>query len=85
MRRNSRARLGVSLLLVAGALGLGATPSTAADTPAAAPSAIPAPSAYALDAAVERQLGAATAGTYLDAKTGNLVVTVTTDRAEEQA
>ncbi|ROV67508.1 S1 family peptidase, partial [Streptomyces globisporus] len=36
MRRNSRARLGVSLLLVAGALGLGAAPSTAAGTPAAA-------------------------------------------------
>ncbi|NEE33123.1 S1 family peptidase, partial [Streptomyces sp. SID7982] len=49
MRRNSRARIGVSLLLVAGALGLGAAPSTAADTPAAAPSAIPTPSAYALD------------------------------------
>ncbi|MBK3590631.1 alpha-lytic protease prodomain-containing protein, partial [Streptomyces sp. MBT57] len=45
----------------------------------------PAPSAYALDAAVERRLGAATAGTYLDRKTGELVVTVTTDRAEEQA
>ncbi|MET8499035.1 S1 family peptidase [Streptomyces microflavus] len=86
MRRNSRARLGVSLLLVAGALGLGATPSTAAPADApAAPSAIPAPSAYALDAAVERRLGAATAGTYLDRKTGELVVTVTTDRAEERA
>ncbi|NEE59368.1 S1 family peptidase, partial [Streptomyces sp. SID8455] len=59
MRRNSRARLGVSLLLVAGALGLGATPSTAAPADApVAPSAIPAPSAYALDAAVERRLGA---------------------------
>ncbi|MET7503741.1 S1 family peptidase, partial [Streptomyces microflavus] len=31
--------------------------------------------AYALDAAVERRLGAATAGTYLDRKTGELVVT----------
>ncbi|NEE24849.1 S1 family peptidase, partial [Streptomyces sp. SID7982] len=45
----------------------------------------PTPSAYALDAQVDRALGTATAGTYLDAKTGKLVVTVTTDRAEEQA
>ncbi|MEW1611056.1 MULTISPECIES: S1 family peptidase [unclassified Streptomyces] len=85
MRRNSRARLSLSLLLVAGALGLGATPATATDVHAAAPSAIPSASAYALDAEVERALGAGTAGTYLDRRTGDLVVTVTTDRAEEQA
>ncbi|MFF8436009.1 S1 family peptidase [Streptomyces bacillaris] len=87
MRRNSRARLSLSLLLVAGALGLGATPATAADVHSAAPTtaAIPSASAYALDAAVERTLGADTAGTYLDSRTGKLVVTVTTERAEEQA
>ncbi|MEI7034864.1 S1 family peptidase [Streptomyces pratensis] len=86
MRRNSRARLSVSLLLVAGALGLDAAPSAAAGAPSAdAAPAIPAPSAYALDAAVERDLGAETAGSYLDRGTGDLVVTVTTDRAEERA
>ena len=84
MRRTLRARIGVSLL-VGATLGLGATPAGAEPVPTASASAVPAPAAYALDATLERQLGAESAGTYLDAKTGGLVVTVTTDRAAEQA
>ncbi|QNE74762.1 trypsin-like serine protease [Streptomyces finlayi] len=82
MRRTLRARIGVSLL-VGATLGLGATPAGAEAVPAA--SATPAPAPYALDAALERQLGADSAGSYLDARTGGLVVTVTSDRAAEQA
>ncbi|MEV5687496.1 MULTISPECIES: S1 family peptidase [unclassified Streptomyces] len=87
MRRTTRARVGVSLLLVIGTLGLGATPSGAAPVPEPAPTALPAPTpaAYALDAALEQRLGAGSAGSYLDRRTGDLVVTVTTDRAAEQA
>ncbi|MFC9243321.1 S1 family peptidase [Streptomyces sp. NPDC057136] len=82
MRRTLRARIGVSLL-VGATLGLGATPAGAEAGPAV--SATPAPAAYALDATLERQLGADSAGSYLDAQTGGLVVTVTSDRAAEQA
>ncbi|GAA2999840.1 S1 family peptidase [Streptomyces fulvorobeus] len=80
MRRTLRTRVG-ACLLVGATLGLGATPAEA--VPAAG--ATPAPAAYALDATLERQLGADSAGSYLDARTGALVVTVTTDRAAEQA
>ncbi|MEE1757038.1 S1 family peptidase [Streptomyces sp. SP18CS02] len=74
MRRTLRARTGLSALLVAASLGLGATPAGAAD-----PVGI-----HALDSAVERQLGADSAGTYLDAATGRLIVTVTSDSAAER-
>lgn len=36
---------------------------------------------YALDASIDRTLGSRSAGSYLDAKTGKLVVTVTSDSA----
>ncbi|MFD9903171.1 S1 family peptidase [Streptomyces sp. NPDC059063] len=79
MRRTTCARLGLSALLVTGSLALGVTPAGAQGEPAPAPSRI-----NALNAQVERQLGADSAGTYLDRTTGKLVVTVTSDSAAER-
>ncbi|MFC5804810.1 S1 family peptidase [Streptomyces formicae] len=79
MRRTTRARTGLSALLVAGSLGLGAAPAGAAPEPT--PSPLP---LNALNTQVERQLGTDSAGTYLDRATGKLVVTVTTDAAAER-
>lgn len=80
MRRTTRARTGLSALLVAASLGLGATPAGASDAPLA-PRTADAAALHALDAAVERALGDDSAGTYVDAETGALVVTVTTEAA----
>ncbi|WP_418959305.1 S1 family peptidase [Streptomyces tritici] len=78
--RRARTRLAaLSALLVAGSLGLGAAPAGAAPTPAPAPESL-----HALDSAVERALGAESAGSYVDAATGRLVVTVTTGSAAER-
>ena len=77
----ARTRLAaLSALLVAGSLGLGAGPAGAAPTPAPEPANV-----NALDSAVDRALGDESAGTYLDAATGRLVVTVTSDAAAERA
>ncbi|MGW7415083.1 S1 family peptidase [Streptomyces sp. NPDC054863] len=65
----------LSTLLLLTSLGLGATPAGAEPTPAAAPS------LHAQDSAARAELGAESAGTYVDARTGGLVVTVTTERA----
>lgn len=76
MRRTIRARITLSAALVLstlGSLGLGATPAGAADPV----------NLYALDSAVERQLGADSAGTYLE--NGELIVTVTSEAAAERA
>ncbi|MFD5701193.1 S1 family peptidase [Streptomyces lasiicapitis] len=83
MRRTTCARLGLSALLVTGSLALGATPAGAQSEPAASPSSS-ASRVNALAAQVERQLGDDSAGTYLDRKTGNLVVTVTSDAAADR-
>ncbi|CAL9307680.1 S1 family peptidase [Streptomyces sp. SudanB25_2051] len=86
MRRTTRARTGLSALLVAASLGFAATPAGAADaplTPTPAPDA--AATLHALDATVERTLGDESAGTYVDAATGELVVTVTTEAAASKA
>ncbi|GHC68786.1 S1 family peptidase [Streptomyces flavofungini] len=79
MRRTTCARLGLSALLVTGSLALGVTPASAQSEPTPSASRL-----NALNAQVERQLGADSAGTYLDRKTGNLVVTVTSDDAAER-
>ncbi|MGA4864066.1 S1 family peptidase [Streptomyces lavendulocolor] len=84
MRRTTRARIALSAALVLATLGLGATPATG--TPSAATPAAPAastPTPYALDTAVERRLGAESAGTYLE--DGRLIATVTTRAAAERA
>ncbi|MFD3512126.1 S1 family peptidase [Streptomyces sp. NPDC058657] len=73
MRIRRHAALPALLLLAT--LGLGATPAGAEPTPAAAPS------LYARDSAARAELGADSAGTYVDAKTGALVVTVTSEQA----
>ncbi|MFD7228377.1 S1 family peptidase [Streptomyces sp. NPDC059881] len=79
MRRTIRARIGLSVLLVAGSLGLGAAPAAAAVEPTPAPLPL-----NALDVQVERQLGGDSAGTYQDRASGKLVVTVTTEAAAER-
>ncbi|EPH41103.1 S1 family peptidase [Streptomyces aurantiacus] len=83
MRRTTCARLGLSALLVTGSLALGVTPAGAQSEPASSPSSSPS-RVNALNAQVERQLGDDSAGTYLDRKTGKLVVTVTSDAAAER-
>lgn len=79
MRRTFYARLGLSALLVSGSLALGSTPAGAQSEPAPDPSAV-----NALDAQIERRLGDDSAGTYLDRRTGELIVTVTSDSAAER-
>ncbi|MEN8650723.1 S1 family peptidase [Streptomyces sp. 21So2-11] len=76
MRRTLRTHAALSALIVIGALGVGAAPA-GADSSAT-------PSPYALDSALTQRLGDDTAGTYLDRRTGDLVVTVTSDSAAEQ-
>ncbi|MFG3503895.1 S1 family peptidase [Streptomyces sp. NPDC047821] len=73
MRRTTRARVTLSAVLVLATVGLGATPAGAAD-----PAGL-----HALDSAVERQLGADSAGTYVE--NGELIVTVTSEAAAKRA
>ncbi|MFI5805362.1 S1 family peptidase [Streptomyces sp. NPDC051561] len=76
MRRTATA--GLSALLLLAGLGFGATPAGAESSPAPDP----APrDLYAQDARSRAELGAQSAGTYVDARTGALVVTVTTEEA----
>ncbi|MEU5974574.1 S1 family peptidase [Streptomyces sp. NPDC047315] len=91
MRRTLSARICLSVLLTLPLAGLGTTAASAAPPPTAvAPTPPPGPgvtastSQYALDAQLERSLGERTAGTYLDAETGELVVTVTDATAASQ-
>jgi streptogrisin D/glutamyl endopeptidase II len=78
MRRTVVARTTLcAALLLTTALGLGATPAGAEPTPAAL-------SLYAQDSTARAELGDESAGTYVDAQTGELVVTVTTRRAAEK-
>ncbi|GGT49151.1 S1 family peptidase [Streptomyces purpureus] len=79
-RPRTRLALAASALLAAGSLGVGAAPASATPTPTPDPTQV-----FAVDSAVERSLGAQSAGTYVDAATGKLVATVTTDTAAERA
>ncbi|MEV0444181.1 S1 family peptidase [Streptomyces spectabilis] len=81
MRRTTCARLVLSALLVTGSLAVGALPAGAQSEP---PSPSPA-QLNALDAKVQRQLGDDSAGTYVDRRTGKLIVTVTSEAAAERA
>ncbi|MFJ8644884.1 S1 family peptidase [Streptomyces sp. NPDC093546] len=72
-RRTTRARIALSAALVLGSLGFGATPAGAADPV----------SVHAVDSAVERELGADSAGTYVEG--GRLIATVTSEAAAERA
>lgn len=82
------------LMLTPTTLAAAAGPSSGS-TPASAPAASPASEGsgpgvratttdYTLDAKIHRTLGSRTAGTYLDADTGELVVTVTSEEAATQ-
>ncbi len=86
MRRTLRARICLSVLLTLPAVGLGTGAASAAPDPV--PSPVPgvtaSPDQYALDSAIERTLGDDSAGSYLDAETGELVVTVTDEAAAEK-
>ncbi|MGW0560793.1 S1 family peptidase [Streptomyces sp. NPDC003016] len=80
MRRTLRARTALTALMAAGALGLGAAPAGAGSAAEAAAG----PATYALDSELSQRLGDDTAGSYIDRRTGELTVTVTSDRAAEQ-
>ncbi|MGW0699768.1 S1 family peptidase [Streptomyces sp. NPDC002867] len=88
MRRTLRARICLPALLALTAVGLGSATAGAADHPV--PAAGPAPGVaatavqYAQHSSLERALGDRTAGSYLDAASGELVVTVTDAEAAEQ-
>ncbi|MGW1138213.1 S1 family peptidase [Streptomyces zhihengii] len=80
MRRTSRARICLPALLALTAVGLGTHASAAEPEPAAgapAPGVSATAAQYALHSSLERGLGDRTAGSYLDAASGELVVTVT--------
>lgn len=82
MSRTLRARICLSVLLALPAFGLG--PGTAAAAPEPYPGVTPSAMQYHLHSTLERALGDRTAGSYLDAGTGELVVTVTDDAAADQ-
>jgi hypothetical protein len=82
MRRTLRARICLSVLLVLPAAGLG--PGTAAAAPEPHPGVTPSAMQYQLRSTLERALGDRTAGSYIDADTGELVVTVTDEAAAGQ-
>ncbi|WP_274562286.1 S1 family peptidase [Streptomyces spiramyceticus] len=82
MRRTLRARrTALTALTAAGALCLGAAPAGAGT---AGEDAAAGPATYALNSALSQRLGDDTAGSYIDRRTGELTVTVTSDRAAEQ-
>ncbi|MFI6641053.1 S1 family peptidase [Streptomyces sp. NPDC050504] len=84
MRRLARTRTALSALLAAGAVSYGAA-APAGASPAPVPPPAPTAALYSTNARVAQELGAGSAGTYVDAATGRLVVTVTTDRAAAAA
>ncbi|MEU7279365.1 S1 family peptidase [Streptomyces sp. NPDC045431] len=77
-RRTIRARIALSAALVLGSLGFGATPAGAAT-----PVDVHTVDVHAVDSAVERRLGADSAGTYVEG--GRLIATVTSEAAAERA
>ncbi|MFI9586293.1 S1 family peptidase [Streptomyces sp. NPDC052236] len=86
MRRTLRARICLSLLIALPAVGLGTGTAGAAPEPTAQPTAGVSASAtqYSLHSSLDRALGDHTAGSYLDAKSGELVVTVTDAASAER-
>ncbi|MEV6399367.1 S1 family peptidase [Streptomyces sp. NPDC051907] len=89
MRRTLRARICLSVLIALPAVGLGSGTAAAADPDAvASPEPVPGVSAsaaqYSQHSALDAALGDRTAGSYLDAKSGALVVTVTDEEAADQ-
>ncbi|MFC4607199.1 S1 family peptidase [Streptomyces maoxianensis] len=82
MRRTLRARICLSVVLALPAAGLG--PGTAAAAPEPHPGVTPSAMQYQLHSTLERALGDRTAGSYLDAETDELVVTVTDEAAADQ-
>ncbi|ANW17247.1 S1 family peptidase [Streptomyces clavuligerus] len=85
MRRSLRARICLTVLLTLPALGLGTGTAGAAPDPSPVP--VPeqgvaaSPDQYRLSDRLERTLGDDTAGAYLDPRSGELVVTVTSAEA----
>ncbi|MER6614318.1 S1 family peptidase [Streptomyces xantholiticus] len=78
MRRTLRARICLPALMALTTVGLGSSAAGAADTGAnPSPGVAASPAQYALHTSLERDLGERTAGSYLDAESGELVVTVT--------
>lgn len=85
MRRTLRARICLSVILALPAVGLGSGTAGASDpdasttptTPDPAPGVSASATQYSLHSALARALGDRTAGSYLDAESGALVVTVT--------
>lgn len=82
MSRTLRARICLSVLLALSAAALGSGPAAAAPDPH--PGVTPSAMQYHLHSTLERALGDRTAGSYLDAATGELVVTVTDEAAADQ-
>ncbi|MEU0371217.1 S1 family peptidase [Streptomyces sp. NPDC006283] len=86
MRRTLRARICLPALLALTAVGLGSGTAGAVGAGAGNPSpgVAASPAQYSLHTSLARDLGDRTAGSYLDAQSGELVVTVTdADAAEE--
>ncbi|MEU5164572.1 S1 family peptidase [Streptomyces sp. NPDC020875] len=77
MRRTFGARIVLSLLLALPAIGAGTGSAAAAPVPSPGPGVAAGAAVYALDAQLEGALGDRGAGSYLDRRTGELVVAVT--------
>jgi streptogrisin D/glutamyl endopeptidase II len=85
MRRTLRARICLPALLALTAVGLGSGTAGAAEAAGnPSPGVAASPAQYSLHTALERDLGDRTAGSYLDAASGELVVTVTDAAAAEE-
>ncbi|UYQ65729.1 S1 family peptidase [Streptomyces peucetius] len=88
MRRTPRARICLPALLALTTVGLGSGTAGAADATGAggnpSPGVAASPAQYALHTSLERDLGDRTAGSYLDAESGELVVTVTDAEASTE-
>jgi streptogrisin D/glutamyl endopeptidase II len=87
MRRTLRARICLPALLALTTVGLGSATADAAGAGAGgnpSPGVAASPLQYSLHTALERDLGDRSAGSYLDAESGELVVTVTDTEAAEE-
>ncbi|MGW7358616.1 S1 family peptidase [Streptomyces sp. NPDC054802] len=92
MRRTLRARICLPALLALSTVALGSPTAGAADTAGAgaggggnpSPGVAASPAQYSLHTTLERELGDRSAGSYLDAQSGELVVTVTDAEAAKE-
>ncbi|MGW0553828.1 S1 family peptidase [Streptomyces sp. NPDC002926] len=82
MRRTLRARICLSVILALPAAGLGSGTAEAGPDPVSGVTA--SPTQYSLNSMLESSLGDHSAGSYLDARTGELVVTVTDAASADQ-